>query len=43
MAVSGHGTRSIFDRYNIVTERDLAEAAERPTARYSRSGRPSGV
>jgi hypothetical protein len=32
MAISGHRTRAVFDRYNIVSEDDLRTAVKRTNA-----------
>jgi integrase len=41
MAISGHKTRAVFDRYNIVAERDLHEAARRLEAYLADANEPN--
>jgi hypothetical protein len=43
MTISGHSTRSVFDRYNIVDETDLAEATRKIEARNQPSTSADGT
>lgn len=43
MKVTGHKTRAVFDRYHIVSPRDLQEVARKLTGTFSGTPRGSGL
>jgi hypothetical protein len=43
MMISGHKTRNVFDRYNIVNEEDLREAARRHSEHVQSQDKASNV